>query len=217
MRWNPDPLIILVLAGAFIACRFMGARTAPLVAGFAVLLLLFVSPLCALSSALFSVRVGHHVALMAIAAPLIAWALPRGGGHLATWTAAHALIFWVWHAPSVYALALADTAVFWLMQASIAGSAIGFWRAVRSAPATSAVAGLLLTTVQMGLLGALLTFAAKPLYGWHFLTTQPWGLTPLEDQQLAGLIMWVPGAGLYLAAALWSLGGLLGDRQRRAT
>ena len=44
--------------------------------------------------------------------------------------------------------------------------------------------------------------AGAPLYAPHFLTTAPWGFRPLEDQQLAGLIMWVPAAGLYLAAAL---------------
>ncbi|WP_246450478.1 cytochrome c oxidase assembly protein [Sphingomonas rhizophila] len=63
---------------------------------------------------------------------------------------------------------------------------------------------MLVTTVQMGLLGALITFAANPLYAPHFSVTAPWGLSPLEDQQMAGLIMWAPSAGLYLAAALWT-------------
>jgi putative membrane protein len=55
----------------------------------------------------------------------------------------------------------------------------------------------------MGLLGALITFAGGALYAPHLLVTQAWGLTPLQDQQLAGLIMWVPAAGLYLGAALF--------------
>jgi putative membrane protein len=49
----------------------------------------------------------------------------------------------------------------------------------------------------------LITFAGRPLYSPHFLTTEPWGLSAIEDQQLAGLIMWAPSAGLYLGAALF--------------
>lgn len=212
-RWNLDPLLLAGLIAAFLICRRLGARPAPLLGGFAVLFLLFVSPLCALSSSLFAMRVTHHVALTALAAPLIAMALPRGGGRLTGWTIGHAAIFWAWHTPAAYGFALASDSAYWLMQASLLGSAIGLWRAVRMASPPAAVGALLATMVQMGLLGALLTFAATPLYAWHAVTTQLWGLSPLEDQQLAGLIMWVPGAGLYLGAALRRIGGLLGDRQ----
>src|SRR3546814_17286561 len=59
--------------------------------------------------------------------------------------------------------------------------------------------------VQMGLLGALLTFSGSALYAPHLLTTQAWGMSPLQDQQLAGLIMWVPAAGLSLGAAMFLL------------
>ena len=52
--------------------------------------------------------------------------------------------------------------------------------------------------VQTGLLGALLTFAGRPLYAAHLSTTAAWGLTPLEDQQLAGLIMWIPASLIHL-------------------
>ena len=117
-------------------------------------------------------------------------------------TIVQALVFWLWHAPGLYALALSSDALFWLMQVSIAASAALWWARLRRAPAAAAVAALLATMVQMGLLGALLTFAAAPLYAPHFATTAAWGLSPLEDQQLAGLIMWAPAAGLYLAAAL---------------
>ncbi len=68
----------------------------------------------------------------------------------------------------------------------------------------------------MGLLGALITFAARPLYAPHFLTTLAWGLEPLEDQQLAGLIMWAPAAGFYLAAALFIAGRWLSREERAA-
>ena len=66
----------------------------------------------------------------------------------------------------------------------------------------------------MGLLGALLVFAGEPLYAPHFATTLAWGMTPLEDQQAAGLIMWAPAAAAYLLVALWRVAGLF---QRRET
>jgi putative membrane protein len=70
----------------------------------------------------------------------------------------------------------------------------------------------------MSLLGALLTFAPHPLFAPHALTTEPWGLTPLADQQLGGAIMWGPGGLLFLAAALWvvasSLTGLAHESSR---
>ena len=169
-------------------------------------LLLFVSPFCALSSALFSARVTHHVLLAAVLAPLLVYAFPeqrsRWPGSLALWTGVQAVAFWLWHAPGLYAEALSSPALYWIMQLTITGAAIGFWAAVRRASSLSGVAALLVSTVQMGLLGALITFAGNPLYAPHFFTTEPWGLSPLEDQQVAGLIMWAPSAGLYLAAAL---------------
>jgi hypothetical protein len=95
------------------------------------------------------------------------------------------------------------------MQATMLASAVWLWAACVASlgrrPEAAVVAGLL-TGLQMGALGALLTVAPRPLYAPHAPdVTLPWGLTPLEDQQLGGLLMWVPG-GLLLAALL--LGGL---------
>jgi putative membrane protein len=53
---------------------------------------------------------------------------------------------------------------------------------------------------QMGMLGAILTFAREPFYTSHAATTWPWGLEQVADQQLAGLIMWVPGVIPYAVA-----------------
>lgn len=206
-RWNGDPVLLLCFGAAALWAWRRAGTTPPFWWGFALIALLFVSPLCALSSALFSVRVVHHVLLTAVAAPLIARGInlasvaSRGG---AAWAAVHILSFWFWHAPQPYAAALSSDGLYWLMQAMLFGSALGFWAALRRAPAPLAIGLLLAMMVQMGLLGALITFAGTPLYAPHYTTTQPWGLTPIEDQQLAGLIMWVPAAGLYLAAALWA-------------
>jgi len=60
---------------------------------------------------------------------------------------------------------------------------------------------IFLTALQGGILGALLTFSATPWYPLYGPPTLRWGLSPLADQQLAGAIMWVPSALIYLGAA----------------
>ena len=68
-------------------------------------------------------------------------------------------------------------------------------------PLLGLVAGFA-TAAQTSLLSGLLTLAPRPLFAVHEATTWPWGLTPLEDQQLGGLIMWVPGGLVFTAVAL---------------
>lgn len=207
-RWNFDPVLLLVLAALpllyFRALPASARGPAAFWGAWGLALLLFVSPFCALTSALFSARVVHHLLIEIVLAPLIVLALPRlriaGAG--AIWVALQAAVFWAWHAPAAYSAALSSDAVYWAMQLSMTGSAILFWAWARTSSLPSAVAGLLATMVAMGLLGALITFAGTPLYAPHFETTLQWGLGALEDQQLAGLIMWAPGGGFYLAAAL---------------
>lgn len=212
-RWNLDPVLmtLLVFAAIWVIWRTRGRERGGGLVAVAVLAIGFVSPLCALSSALFAARTVHHVLLVAVAAPLIAWVLPlRRVGSLAVATAVQAVVFWGWHAPSAYASALSNDLVYWLMQASLLASSAWFWKGVRQAAAPAAVVHLLIAMVAMGLLGALLTFAEQPLYAPHLLTTQAWGFTPLADQQAAGLIMWAPAAAIYLAAALLVLGRWIG-------
>lgn len=215
-RWNGDPIVIAgLIILAFGWRRFAGPLEPYRLAGaMALLALLFITPFCALTSALFSARVVHHVVLALVVPPLLVWSASPGrlrpGGSIGAWTALQAAIFWLWHAPPVYTAALSSDLVYWLMQASLLAAAIGFWSAVRQSREPAAVASLLLSMVQMGLLGALITFAATPLYAPHFMTTTAWGLTPLEDQQLAGLIMWVPAAAVYLGIALVLVGRVVG-------
>jgi putative membrane protein len=216
-RWNFDPVLLLALAalGAAFFWRAWAAsrpsRAGPASGAMAILAVTFVSPLCALSSSLFSVRTLHHVLLAAVAAPLIAWSLPtrdgrRGPTNFLATPIVFAVVFWVWHSPKLYEWALANDLAYWLMQASVLGSATALWRGVRVAAPPLAVAMLLATMVQMGLLGALLVFMPQAIYAPHALTTEAWGLSPLADQQIAGLIMWAPAAGIYLSAALLILG-----------
>jgi putative membrane protein len=217
--WNFDPLLIAVFAvmaaGALAMSRKSAAEAARSPSGVLavlVLLIAFVSPICALASALFSARIVHHLLLVAAAAPLLALALPTRFARLplsATFLA-HTLVMWVWHAPIPYQWALSSVPVYWLMEVSLFFSAFVMWQGILAARAGPALSALLGSIVQMGMLGALLTFATRPLYEAHATTTLPYGLTPLGDQQLAGLLMWVPAALPYLAVALVIAWQLLG-------
>lgn len=223
-RWNLDPALIATLAAlaAFHAVvlwrdapRQCNGKALQLTGAWLLLIVLFVSPLCALTSALFSARVAHHMIMVGVVAPLLVLALPEAARRLpfssfaaGSAAIAHAFVLWFWHAPTPYAAALANHGVFWLMEVTLLTSAVWLWLAVLSprAPLGSALAALLGTTIQTGLLGAAITFARVPLYAPHFGVTDPWGLSALADQQLAGLIMWVPAAVPYLLAAFVMFG-----------
>jgi putative membrane protein len=204
-------------------------------AGWLVATAALISPLCALSVALFSARVAQHMILTAFAAPLVILGRPglalvgllgdrtgrvrllrrldgRALGALPAWLL-FATFLWLWHAPGPYAATLRSDLIYWTMHVSLFGAALLLWRPVLTVGAirsdsdryAGALCAVLLAgaaSVQMGLLGALITLAAHPLYEPHLATTWPWGLAPLEDQQLGGLIMWVPGCVTFLAVGV---------------
>jgi putative membrane protein len=210
-RWNLDPWLLagLVLLALALARRWSrDGRTGWAAIALPLIVVVFVSPLCALSSALFAARALHHLLLIAAIAPLLALAFPqrrRGPLPLSALVAAQAIVLWFWHVPQAYVWGLATVPAYWLMQGSLFGSAWLLWRAILAPTAWPgpALVALAATVGQMGLLGALLVFAPQPLYAVHFATTWPWGLSPLADQELAGLLMWVPAVLPYLGAGLW--------------
>jgi putative membrane protein len=213
VAWNFDPwLIAALLAGAVVGARRAADRRLFL-GGWAVLAALLLSPLCNLSVALFSARVAQHVLLLTVAAPLIGAGLgaPRRGtgpGGLALAAFAFALLLWAWHLPAPYALTFRSDLAYWAMQGGLVASAAWLWRGLLLGAAARPDAVLLAgvaTAAQMGGLGALLTFAPRPLFVPHALTTLPWGLAPIEDQQLGGLLMWVPGGLAFALVALPAL------------
>lgn len=219
-RFNLDPALIAILAAAIWLQLKLSKHATPRqrtlgVVGWLIAATAWLSPLCALSVALFSARVGQHMILLFIAAPLIAMGMPLRGRRQGWSIGLSALLFfaalWFWHMPLPYEATFQSTTVYWCMQLSLFGSAIWLWCELlhptpeRTAEALSAGA---LTSMHMGLLGAVLSFAGHPLFRWHLTTTWPFGLTPLEDQQLAGVVMWVPGIALFLWVALCSLAKL---------
>lgn len=203
--WNLDPVLLAVIAAAAVGggvalwrARAGGERRAAFAVATGGTILAFVAPLCALTVALFAARTVHHLVVLGLIAPALAVALslrrvPAGAAFLATSAA-----LWAWHVPAVYAAAWDSDLVYWLMQAALLLPAWAFWSAVRAAGETVAAgfaAAALIGGIaaQMGLIGAILTFAPRPLYPEHLAGADAFGLSPLADQQLAGLIMWVPG------------------------
>lgn len=162
-------------------------------------------------------HMSQHMLFMVVIAPLwvlsrplpqLAIATGRGGAllwvpllrfarhpMLAAWL--HGLVIWFWHTPRFYLLALQHPWWHVLEHALFLSTAGLFWWSVLRHGRNRvhwALCALLLTLMHTGFLGAVLTFARAPLYG---------SARSLPDQQLAGLIMWVPGAVPYLLAAAW--------------
>jgi cytochrome c oxidase assembly factor CtaG len=125
-------------------------------------------------------------------------------------TALQAIALWAWHAPSLFSLALVQPGWHIAQHACFLGTALLFWHAVWRAPVRTGIGGvvgaLFFTAAISGALGALMAVAHGPWYArYAALGMTPFGLTPLEDQQLAGVLMWVPGGLVHAGAALWLL------------
>lgn len=180
--------------------------------------------------------------LLVLGRPVVAflWGLPKGwarvvGGWarvrwlrrawrtltnpLAAW-AIHAAALWVWHMPALFQATLKSDLVHTLQHLSFLGSALLFWWALVHGPHGllgygAAALYLFTTSVHSGLLGAFITFTGTVLYPAYSVTTASWGLTPLEDQQLGGLIMWVPAGLVYVVAGLALCAGWMRESERR--
>jgi putative membrane protein len=125
--------------------------------------------------------------------PLTAWLL-------------HALALWIWHAPPLFDAVLTNRGIHDLQHVTFLVTALLFWSALLHARARAtqgaAILYLFTTTVHSSVLGALITFGSQPWYRNYLQTAPQWGLTALEDQQLGGLIMWVPASFVYVGIAL---------------
>jgi putative membrane protein len=133
-------------------------------------------------------------------------------------TVIHGSALWVWHLPGPFHTALAGEGMHALQHASFLFSALLFWHALlspapRPSKAFSSSMALFATSVHSSILGALLTFSPRL---WYPSSADPYpicGLTRWEDQQLAGLVMWVPVGIIYLVAALWVIARALPARR----
>ena len=135
--------------------------------------------------------------------------------------ALHALALWTWHMPRLYQATLTSELIHALQHTCFLLTAILFWWTIFNARGGqvrrgAAVFYLFATLLQTGALGALLTFSPTLWYPAYAATAARWGITPLEDQQLGGLIMWIPGSLAYIAAALAIFAHWLRESERRS-
>jgi putative membrane protein len=143
----------------------------------------------------------------ALTNPFVAWAI-------------HAVALWVWHAPVLFQATLQSEWVHTAQHLSFLVSALLFWWALIHGRQGwmgygAGVLYVFTTSVHSGLLGALITFARSVWYPAYDGLTASWGLTPLEDQQLGGLIMWIPAGLVYIAAGLALFAGWLRESEAR--
>jgi len=248
MAWNFDPWLLIPLGvttliyikGVWSIWQRAGVgrgislrRYISFVSGILVLIIALVSPLDALSSALFSAHMTQHLVLILVVAPLLVMsdiplallcALPRrraqvvGQGWNQSQTLSHiwhiisspvsawflfALALWVLHVPAFYEAALQDETIHTLEHFGFLVTAMLFWWVLLKPSKQKhlhygmAIPYLFTTVLHSGILGALMTFTSRPWYPYYGERAITWGLTPLQDQQLAGLIMWIPGGAAF--------------------
>ncbi|MGA0607172.1 cytochrome c oxidase assembly protein [Phenylobacterium sp. VNQ135] len=175
--------------------------------------------------------------LLVLSRPLavMLWALPAAGrqalGAAGRWpplrqvwrvlnepvtaTLLQAAALWIWHVPALFDLALRDDGWHIAQHLSFFVSALFFWSAMleakrRGYPIGLPAVCLFVTSLVAGALGALMALSESPWYARYAeLGLAPFGLTPVEDQQLAGLLMWVPGGLVHAGAALALVGQAL--------
>jgi putative membrane protein len=185
--------------------------------GWIVLFAAWAGPLPELARTSFAAHMSLHMAVVALAAPMLSIAMaglrydpvkrfpkcfapvPASVGEL--------LIVWAWHAPAMHHFARFDAAGFVLEQSMFLAAGLWVWLSAfggnlpRSTERSGAgVIGLLLTSMHMTLLGALLTMSPRVLYGHHHAGGV---IDPLTDQYLGGAVMLVVGGVVFLAGGLW--------------
>ncbi|HEX2241034.1 MAG TPA: cytochrome c oxidase assembly protein [Actinomycetota bacterium] len=182
-------------------------------AGVVVVVGALLPPLHSLADQLFSAHMVQHLLIMVVGAGLLAWGSTKtssAGVRSALYIAAlNIVVLWGWHLPRLYDAALASVPLHALEHASFFVAGWLFWRLVlgRSGVEHPARLGVtLVTMLQSGALGALITLADRVLYRSHQGSPT---MTALEDQQLAGVIMWVPAGTLYLVVLLVLLAQML--------
>jgi putative membrane protein len=152
-------------------------------------------------------RVEQMRVIRLLTAPLIAWLM-------------EAIALWVWHIPVLYQATLQSDWIHAAQHLSFFLTAVVFWSALygvgRSALSYGAGTFYVFgTAVHCSALGALLTFSTVLWYPVYAATTARWGFTPLEDQQLGGVIMWVPSAIVFIIVALALFAKWLSESDRR--
>ncbi|HUR83606.1 MAG TPA: cytochrome c oxidase assembly protein [Thermoanaerobaculia bacterium] len=213
-------------------------QAAAFVIGWASAGLALLGPLDRWSDVLFSAHMAQHEILMLIAAPLMVlgrgnlalmWAV-RGTARFVrlldvvsgpvTVLVLHAVVLWMWHVPALFEAALHDETIHVVQHLGFFITAALFWYALihgRYGRLGYGVGVLYVffTAMHTQILGALLTFGTRTWYPTHAARTAAAGLSAIDDQQLAGVVMWIPFGVVFLFVALALFAAWLGEAERR--
>lgn len=193
------------------------------------------SPVEGIAGSLFSAHMVQHQLLVLIAAPLLVVARPlvvtsaaldppwrdrlnsarraltppRGAPHWAFALAgAHTAVWYAWHIPALYELALRSQAAHAFEHVTLLVSGVGLWWIVADPRGRYAnpvgILAIFAATLTSAWLAGLLSFTGRPWYPAHAAGAAAWGLTASQDQEFAAGLMWFPGAPAYIAAG-WAL------------
>ena len=132
----------------------------------------------------------------------------------------HAAALWLWHIPYLYQATLDSDIVHAAQHLSFFLSGVVFWTALYGAGRStmSYGAGVIYvfgTAAHCGALGALLTFSSVVWYPVYADRTALWNLSPLQDQQLGGLLMWVPSGLVFILIGCWLFARWLSTSDQR--
>lgn len=200
----------------------MAGLAAPL--GLLVLVLAWGGPLWLLLGGSFTGGMAMHMAVVAVAAPLLALGLADGPWDPMRWfprlgpvgaSLPEFAAVWGWHAPAAHEAARHSLVFLLLEQGSFLATGLLMWCACLGADRGRQAGGiiaLLLTSMHMTLLGVLLTLAPRPLYDHEACL----GLSALEDQALGGVVMLLVGGSVYLLGGVLLAARLL-ERRGEAT
>ena len=227
-NWNSRAVVSCVAALAvYVALFRSGRRIGWLVGGLAVLLLTLMSPVNALADGyLFSAHMLQHILLLLIVPAMILLSLPptvslalrpRVLGHPFIGWAAGVGAMWFWHVPALCDAAVSSRSVHALQTISLLLLGAAFWRQViaprdsERLPPPTAVVYLFTACVTCSVLGIIITLSPVAVCSVYSMPSMDrlgmlqtirndWGLTPERDQQIGGLLMWVPMCLVYLSA-----------------
>ena len=190
-----------------------------IVAGIAVLAFAWGGPLPGLVPASFAAHMILHMTVVGLGAPLLAIGLVMrfGSGAFAGIPVALAAVLtildlavvWGWHAPALHHASRTDGWMLALEQAMFALVTLALWVTAFAGPALAGALALFMTSMHMTLLGALLALSPRTVYPDHHPLLHPFGLGPLDDQQLGGAVMLGVGGSVYLIAGLFLVARLL--------
>jgi cytochrome c oxidase assembly factor CtaG len=238
--WTPDPLALVGCGVAIIlyvlgdrARAGRGARAAAFAAGLGVLVLALVSPIGSLAEGyLFSAHMLQHLLLVLVVPPLVLLGFEPSTEGRARVPAAVPWVLgvgamWLWHAPTLCNAASASAVVHRFQEVSLLAMGAAFWwpvlapRMGERLPPLGGVVYLFTACVACTVLAVAITFSpvevcsvfAHPVdrLGVMPLVRDGWGLTAERDQQLGGLLMWLPACVVYGAAILAVLSRILRD------